>query len=379
LDFSPGSVFQEEVLRRFGKSVHHPSSSPFRLTESSVSFALTSCLGGSPASFHMQFLSDRHCCFSVLCKQVGFHVYSLRRFIGSSFDVYFHLWSNGSAHWEREKRLWELEQEKEWSLLIPSTRMLNSKLDPLLSLVLHLLFPCNGSLARSMANFQCNPQPYLPAGAHVEHGWQRPAQSRIALGGEPPRRHEDYAIVVMEPPPPEDAAMDSLRDVVDFLEHDYPVRVQSFFRNPLGLGLLQFQLATQCQILLDSSPIQFDANITIRVVKHDEATNLQACPYTRICRLMVLCFPLDYQTLDFYKAAVAPFCRLLAWHESPNKTKSFLDCLVLVPERVPHSFVVSQGSILGGSGCSWSAPVYIIGGHFPDGFPQEEDPVPADG
>jgi len=230
-----------------------------------------------------------------------------------------------------------------------------------------------------MANFQCNPQPYLPAGAHVEHGWQRPAQSRIALGGEPPRRHEDYAIVVMEPPPPEDAAMDSLRDVVDFLEHDYPVRVQSFFRNPLGLGLLQFQLATQCQILLDSSPIQFDANITIRVVKHDEATNLQACPYTCICRLMVLCFPLDYQTLDFYEAAVAPFCRLLAWHESPNKTKSFLDCLVLVPERVPHSFVVSQGSILGGSGRSWSAPVYIIGGHFPDGFPQEEDPVPADG
>ena len=69
----------------------------------------------------------------------------------------------------------------------------------------------------------------------------------------------------------------------------------------------------------------------------------------------------------------------LAWHESPNKTKSFLDYLVLVPERVPHSFVVSQGSILGGSGRSWSAPVYIIGGHFPDGFPQEEDPVPADG
>jgi len=61
-----------------------------------------------------------------------------------------------------------------------------------------------------MANFHCNPQPYLPVGDHIEHGWQRPARSRIALGGEPPRRHEDYAIVVMEPPPPEDDAMDSL-------------------------------------------------------------------------------------------------------------------------------------------------------------------------
>ena len=81
----------------------------------------------------------------------------------------------------------------------------------------------------------------------------------------------------------------------------------------------------------------------------------------------------------FFKAAVAPFGRLLTWHEGPNKTKSFLDCLVLTPEHVPHSFIVSQGSVLGGNGRSWFAPVYIIGGHFPDVFPQDEDPVPANG
>jgi hypothetical protein len=131
LDFSPGIIFREDVLRRFGASVHHPSSNPegsfillatfrrytFRLTESSVSFALATCLGGSPAGFHVQFLSERHFRFSVSCKKVGFHVYGLRRFIGSSFDVYFHLWNNGVPHWEREKRLWEIEQEKEWTKL----------------------------------------------------------------------------------------------------------------------------------------------------------------------------------------------------------------------------------------------------------------------
>jgi len=94
---------------------------------------------------------------------------------------------------------------------------------------------------------------------------------------------------------------------------------------------------------------------------------------------MVLCFPLDYQTMEFFKAAVAPFGRLLVWQEGANKTKTFLDCLVISPERIPHSFVVSQGSVLGGNGHSWTAMVYLIGGQFPNVFPPDEDPVPQNG
>jgi hypothetical protein len=99
-----------------------------------------------------------------------------------------------------------------------------------------------------MANFVCNPQPYLPQGAHVEEGWHRPARSRIALCGEPLRRHEEYAIIILEPHPNEDEVLDLLRDVVEMLEQEFPVRVQSFFRNPLGLELVQLQSATQRQL-----------------------------------------------------------------------------------------------------------------------------------
>ena len=63
----------------------------FRLTEESVGFALQSCLGGSAHGFHVSFQSNNHYRFSVANKHVGFMVYGLRRFVGKSFDVYFHL------------------------------------------------------------------------------------------------------------------------------------------------------------------------------------------------------------------------------------------------------------------------------------------------
>lgn len=78
-----------------------------------MAFALASCLGGAPAGFHVEYQSDHHFRFSVANQAVGFHVYSLRRFIGDHFDAYFHLWRDGTANWEKEKRLWDLEQERE--------------------------------------------------------------------------------------------------------------------------------------------------------------------------------------------------------------------------------------------------------------------------
>lgn len=129
MDFNVGLQFQDEVRRLYKSPVHHPHPNAegsffllvtfrrflFRLTEDSVSLALQSCLGGRALDFHVKFLSKNHFRFSVFSKEVGFHVYHLRRVICSTFDCYFHLWNNGTPHWEREKRAWELEQEKEWT------------------------------------------------------------------------------------------------------------------------------------------------------------------------------------------------------------------------------------------------------------------------
>jgi hypothetical protein len=60
-------------------------------------------------------LSNNHFCLFVFSKDVGFLIYKLRRVITTQLDIYFHLWNNGSPHWEREKRAWEIEQKKEWT------------------------------------------------------------------------------------------------------------------------------------------------------------------------------------------------------------------------------------------------------------------------
>jgi len=94
---------------------------------------------------------------------------------------------------------------------------------------------------------------------------------------------------------------------------------------------------------------------------------------------MFLGFPLNYQLHDYIKAAVSPFGRLLRWFEGPNKSRVLVKCLVISPDRVPRSLVISQGSLLGGNGRSWSVPVFLLNGNFPDVFPQDKDPVPMDG
>lgn len=117
--------------------------------------------------------------------------------------------------------------------------------------------------------------------------------------------------------------------------------------------------------MLDISPIDVNEGTALRIVKHDEAINLRSCPYTRECWVMFLAFPLDYQNEGFMKVVVTPFGRMLNWHQGPNKSRLLVHCLLIAPERVPRSVVISQGTSIGGNGRSWSVPTYILGGTFP--------------
>jgi hypothetical protein len=131
-DFRRGKEFEQAIFSRYKSSVHHSSSSPrgaffllavfhhytFRLSTSSVSLALHACVGGSPAGFHVNLVQDRHFCFTVASKVVGFAVTDLKRITTPHFDVYFHLWRDGGANWNRELRKWQEEEDESWQLVM---------------------------------------------------------------------------------------------------------------------------------------------------------------------------------------------------------------------------------------------------------------------
>lgn len=213
----------------------------------------------------------------------------------------------------------------------------------------------------------------------IDHRWNRPAHGRIALGGEPTREHEDYAIISVQPMSAEiNQLWPTLTMVSHFLEHNQHIKIETAHLSPLGLGLIKLQSPVQRDRLVRNSPYHFQ-HLEIRVAKHDESINARSCTYLHNCWLMFLAFSLDFQKDLYIRAAVAPFGRLLEWYRDANKSRILVKALILSQDRVPQSLVISRGTIIGGMGRSWSVPVYILNGQFLDAFPAEEDPVPFDG
>ena len=105
-----------------------------------------------PLCFAVSFQKKKMCCIiSISYKQGGFHVYHLRRVITSQFHVYFHLWNNGMPNWEREKRLWEEEQEKEWSTVLSKNTKRSIKKSKQQACLLCEAFGSEGSVQASAA------------------------------------------------------------------------------------------------------------------------------------------------------------------------------------------------------------------------------------
>lgn len=109
-----GEKFSAFILGKFGKSVaYQPSSSAafsllvafgrcrFHLDEAFVARSLSAILGGPANSFQVCLIEDRIFLFPVSCKEVGFEIYKIRRFVCVNFELAFNLLNESGLSFAR--------------------------------------------------------------------------------------------------------------------------------------------------------------------------------------------------------------------------------------------------------------------------------------
>jgi hypothetical protein len=230
-----------------------------------------------------------------------------------------------------------------------------------------------------MANFVVDPAPFVPEGLELED-WARPARGRIVINGNPPRRHDEYAIVSLAPPPPPDLLNEAMEEVVAFLEEEQHAVIRSYCLSPLGLCLLQFSSSLERQVMISRSPMQLDIQREIVIVEHDRGINFRSCPFTRTCWIMFLAFPLDFQTREIISQVVGLFGSVINWIDNARCcSRLVLRCKVTLVSRIPRSIIISEGNPMGDHGHSWTVPVFVLNSAQNDVMAGDEDPVPGNG
>jgi hypothetical protein len=120
-----------------------------------------------------------------------------------------------------------------------------------------------------------------------------------------------------------------------------------------------------------------DEITTVTFVKHNAAKNMRLTSFGQPTWILLLGFPLDYQTTSHICSAVEDFGLLSIWDNPRGNNKFVLVKVHIVhPKFVPKTIVVHE---LGGSRFSWSVPVIMLrssdwNAHVHDVPPQEDPP-----
>lgn len=145
----------------------------------------------------------------------------------------------------------------------------------------------------------------------------------------------------------------------------------------LGLCLIQFHSPIGRQAMVNLSPHHIDEERVITVMEHDRGIHLRNCIFTRMCWVMFLAFPLDFQTCEIITQAVGYFGSVVTCTNNAScKSRMLLRCKVTLISRIPCSLLICEGSPAGHNGSSWTVVVFVLNSNLNDVMPGDEDQIP---
>ena len=144
------------------------------------------------------------------------------------------------------------------------------------------------------------------------------------------------------------------------------------------VGLIRFNDSVVRDTMISRGEQPLDEHSNFYLLRHDEGPNMHRPVIERDAWVMLLGFPLNYQTEHYIIKAVSCFGRCMYWHR-PGHRKSRLLVRVLINELdlVPFSLVVKRFTDISGLGTSWTVPVYVLNGRNPSqGLVGDEEAPP---
>jgi hypothetical protein len=121
-----------------------------------------------------------------------------------------------------------------------------------------------------------------------------------------------------------------MRDDLRVLLNEAGYHVSAFDDHPFVLGSYTFAHTLIADTVVNLT-FELDEITTITFVKHNEAKNMRLTSFGRAVWILLLGFPLDYQTTSYLCSAVEDFGFLLVW-DNPRGNNKF----VLVKVNIVH-------------------------------------------
>ncbi|KAM0854539.1 hypothetical protein ACQ4PT_050357 [Festuca glaucescens] len=218
-----------------------------------------------------------------------------------------------------------------------------------------------------MANFPVLPFRFLPGPVTIEPSPEDRLQRSLLIVGDPPLQHEEYAIIVVVPELEDIDKEEALAEVCAILNRDHNAPVTGRVYS-IGIGLVRFESAAIRDHLIETGPHTMDRDEIhmFSVVRHDEGLNMRSPVFEREAWVLMLNFPLDYQTNYYVNKAVSLFGKQELWHNPRlDMTRVLVKVLIKSLSLVSFSLVVTRAAnLFGVLGRSWSVPVYVLHGRI---------------
>jgi len=193
-----------------------------------------------------------------------------------------------------------------------------------------------------MANWACDPRPFIPEGFSLEDRSHRPhLRQEVFVTGCYSLCNEDLAIVKLNPPVDKADFKHLAEALRTFFLEVHQVRTTEILPCAIGDAYVRFLSPLDRERFL--GPIFQFGNYAMSLVKHDAAENARSFQLDREAWVLLVANPEDLKNSAMVAKAVSGFGIMEDWHEMENVARVIVKVYLNDDAKIPDSIKVNAG------------------------------------